>query len=498
MPSSLLIRADANAKIGPGHLMSCLALAQAWMRTDGRVVFALLETTPSLERRLQVEGVELARHSAVCGSADDATWTIELARSCGATWVVADGYAFDASWQKQIKDAGIRLLVIDDYGQADRYHADTILNQNASVNDGLYQHREPTTRLLLGPSYALIRREFLAYRARPRDIPPVARKILVAFGDSDPDNVTGTVIEALVELDDIEAVVVVGCSNPYLESVKRAIDASNHAIQLVVNATNMPELMAWADVAISAAGSTAWETACIGLPALLIVVADNQAAVAGSLHRDGASFSLGASITLTAEKISIQLRALLSDGARRRDMSRKARCLVDGDGAVRVVTHLLTAQLKLRRAEYHDCTLLWNWANDPVVRSMAFSSEPIPLGHHQRWFSDKMASPLTHLFVLENDNQIPIGQIRFDSVGDGVFEIDVSIAIDHRGCGAGMALLDIGENALRKNVQVCSLRALVKRHNAASLALFRRVGYKEQGIAFGPDAKEAVLLEKLL
>lgn len=129
---------------------------------------------------------------------------------------------------------------------------------------------------------------------------------------------------------------------------------------------------------------------------------------------------------------------------------------------------------------------------------MAFSSEPIPLERHQSWFYDKMASPLTYVFVLENDNQIPVGQVRFDSIDDGVFEIDVSIAFDHRGCGAGMALLDLGENALRKNVQVRSLRAMVKRHNARSLALFRRLGYKEQGIALGPDGKEATLFEKLL
>ena len=159
---------------------------------------------------------------------------------------------------------------------------------------------------------------------------------------------------------------------------------------------------------------------------------------------------------------------------------------------------LNAATWKLRPASAADCALLWEWANDPRVRSMAFFTEPIPWEHHQRWFSDKMASPLTHLFVLQDDNLMPIGQIRFDSVVDGVFEIDVSISSNHRGCGASIALLDLGENALRKNAQVRSLRALVKKHNAASLALFRRVGYKERGVATGPDGLDAVLFEKLL
>lgn len=340
MPNVLFIRADGSSIMGTGHVMRCLALAQSWVRGGGQVVWALAETTPALNDRLQTEGFTCVALAASAGSPDDACATIVHARTAQAAWIVADGYHFGAAWQKQVKAAGFRLLVVDDYGHAERYHADLILNQNASATENLYGDRKTATRLLLGAHFVLLRREFLLAGVAPRVIPAVARKILVTLGGSDPDNVTCLVIGALAQLVAIEVVVVVGGSNPNLAAVKQAVANCGFACRLVVNATNMPELMTWADVAISAAGSTSWELAYMGLPSLLVVVAKNQTGIAEAMARAGVSQNLGSSATLTARRITDALRGLLADHAQRKTQSRKGRELVDGLGVDRVLTSL--------------------------------------------------------------------------------------------------------------------------------------------------------------
>ena len=343
MPDSLLIRAEASPRIGTGHVMRCLALAQRWRRHGGRVIFAQRETVPALATRLRDEEMATDVLAGAAGSADEARETITLAGKSAATWIVADGYVFGAAWQKQIKAAGFRLLVIDDYGHAERYYADLVLNQNAAADEARYARREPTTRLLLGTRYTLLRTEFLRHRPASREVSAAAKKILVTLGGADADNVTGAVIEALLPLAGVEAVVVIGASNPHLDAVKKKLTA-HPAIRLVVNAANMPELMAWADVAISAAGSTAWELAYMGLPSVLIVTADNQLGIAEALGREGISVNLGSHRGLAASSVTDAIGGLLTDGSRRQEMSRKGSRLIDGQGADRVLSFLGGAQ----------------------------------------------------------------------------------------------------------------------------------------------------------
>ncbi|MCX6953958.1 MAG: UDP-2,4-diacetamido-2,4,6-trideoxy-beta-L-altropyranose hydrolase [Verrucomicrobia bacterium] len=303
MTPPLLIRADGGAALGTGHVMRCLALAQPWLRAGGRAAFAQARPGPALVERLRTEGVESLPISAAPGSPEDALQTVNHATALGCAWIVADGYAFGTEWQRLVKAAGFRLLVLDDYGHAGRYHADLILNQNAGASAALYAARDGHTALLLGSRYALLRGEFSAVAGTPRAIAERAAKVLVTLGGSDPAGVTETVVAALAQLPGIEAVVVVGGSNPRLASIHAAVAAGGGALRVVVDAPNMAELMVWADVAVSAAGSTAWELACLGLPSALIVVADNQTGIAAALEREGVSLNLGSSVTLDAARI---------------------------------------------------------------------------------------------------------------------------------------------------------------------------------------------------
>ncbi|MGH9649837.1 MAG: hypothetical protein ACRD3I_05135, partial [Terriglobales bacterium] len=160
----LLIRADADLRMGTGHVMRCLALAQAWQDVAGQAEFLTTSDTPDILSRLRAEGMQVTPATLPAGSAADAAHTASRAREIGASWVVVDGYQFDAAYQQALKSAGLKVLWVDDYGHAPPYCADLVLNQNLCAEESFYLSREASTRLLLGACYALLRREFQSWR----------------------------------------------------------------------------------------------------------------------------------------------------------------------------------------------------------------------------------------------------------------------------------------------------------------------------------------------
>jgi len=336
----LLIRVDGSSSSGTGHFMRCLALAQAWRKT-GSVVFAVAQCTPALEERVRGEGFEVRKLPVEPGTRGDEQATTSLALQAGAIWVVVDGYQFGADYQRAIKSAGLRLLFFDDYGHADYYCADLVINQNSGADAGTYTRREPYTRLLLGSRYVLLRSEFLTWQDWRRETPTVARRVLVTLGGSDPSNVTGKVVKALRMVEDVEGVVVVGGSNPHWSSLKADRRKLATAFELVVDPKNMPELMARADIAITAAGATLWEMAFMGLPSLVILLADNQRINAEFAKRTGLGIYLGWHKDVNPQRVAGALTAFAHDRQRREVISEELRKMVDGQGAMRVVGAML-------------------------------------------------------------------------------------------------------------------------------------------------------------
>jgi UDP-2,4-diacetamido-2,4,6-trideoxy-beta-L-altropyranose hydrolase len=476
----LVVRADANVAMGTGHVMRGLALAQAWRDAGGRVVFATVQSSSAVEQGLRSERGEIFRFNGVPGSPQDASQLAELGRAHHAEWVVVEGYQFDAEYQRSIKDAGLKLLFIDDNGHATHYFADLVLNQNAHAREDLYRSRESQTRLLLGPQYALLRREFQSWRGWKREIASVARKVLVTLGGSDPDNVTALVIRALqlVAIEGLETRVVVGASNPHFESLELAASQSLADISLLKNVTNMPELMAWADVAVSGAGSTCWEMCLLGLPAILIDLAENQRPVAQELDRKQVAIRLSGAGDVFPEEIAGKLRGLLESEEARTAMSARSRELVDGRGAERVVGAIRGAKLRLRRVEEKDCRLLWEWANDPEVRAVSFSSEAISWERHVQWFDTKLTDPTAVLYLATDLKEIPVGQIRCQIEGARAV-VSITLAAGSRGQGNGSMALALATEELFRSTSVTEIEAYVKPDNEASLRLFTRAGFRQ-------------------
>lgn len=344
---NLLIRCDASVHIGTGHAMRCLALAQAWQDAGGRAIFAMAASTPAVVQRILAEEMQLVRVAQLPGSREDSESTNQFARQHSARWVVVDGYVFGADYQTHLHAAGLKVLMVDDGGRAAPYVADIVLNQNPQATESLYRQRGPSTRLLLGPEFALLRREFVAWRGRERKIHAPARKVLVTFGGSDPDNITLRVLEALISAPEFEVQIVVGGSNPHLAELRAVLGKCRADIRLVHDPGDMARLMAWADVAVSAAGTAAWEMAFMGLPSLLIVLADNQEPIACSLDDAGAALNLGRAATIRADDIRERLGSVSACCELLQKMSMCGRALIDGRGADRVVSAMFERELDM-------------------------------------------------------------------------------------------------------------------------------------------------------
>lgn len=341
MPGKVIIRADATASIGAGHLMRCLALAQA-LKTGGYdITFITFCESQSLYQRLLDEGFQVITLEGRHPNPLDWQTTSDVLKSFPEAWLVLDGYHFDSAYQRQCKEAGCRLFVIDDTAHLNRYHADIVLNQNLNAERQDYAAAS-FTRFLLGPRYALLRQEFLSRPDYISDISRIASKVLVTLGGGDDERQTLRVIRSLqaIEIKGLEAVVVVGAANPYKAALESESDQSKFPIRLTYNTGAMPELMDWADLAVCAGGTTCWELAFMGVPALVIILAENQRANAEGLEKEGIAVNLGWYPRLSKEKIAQKLLEIANSANMRAQMSRSGRFLVDGKGIERVLTQL--------------------------------------------------------------------------------------------------------------------------------------------------------------
>jgi UDP-2,4-diacetamido-2,4,6-trideoxy-beta-L-altropyranose hydrolase len=342
MNQTLLIRADASVAMGIGHVMRCLALAQAWQDIGGRAVFAMAETTPAIEKRLLAEHCEIRTISATSGCAEDAAQTVKYALAQQAAWIVVDGYQFGTTYQRALAGPHYRLLWIDDLASTRTYTVDLVLDQNIGVTEELYADRAASTRLLLGHEYCLMRREFARWRNLIKPIPARASKVLVTMGGSDPDNITRRVVDVMTKITDpaLEVAIMIGGSSPHPAEVISATECAGPRFRVIRDAVDITPHMAWADLAIIAAGGTIWELLSLGCPTLSFARNDAQANVVAQLQSAGAVKDMGRSQDLDLAKAAQTVQDVMVDATLRQNIACVGRKLVDGRGAARVIAEM--------------------------------------------------------------------------------------------------------------------------------------------------------------
>jgi UDP-2,4-diacetamido-2,4,6-trideoxy-beta-L-altropyranose hydrolase len=355
--SHIAFRTDATSQIGTGHFMRCLTLADA-LKSQGAYIRFVSRNLPAyLSEMLKSKGMNFVAlpneivgelggdlaHSQWLGAsqAQDAHATVQSLSDKQWDWIVVDHYALDARWESAVRESTKKILVIDDI--ADRKHdCDVLLDQNFYADmHSRYDGKVPAHCVkLLGPRYALLRDEFRQLRARVQPRTGVVKKILVFFGGVDADNYTGVALEALATIENraIRIDVVIGAQHPCREQIQKTCEVRGYECH--IQTSRMAELMAEADLAIGAGGSTSWERCCLGLPALLVALAENQVDIAKALHSVGACTYLGTKRTVDSFAIQRATVDLLDMHDQREMISRHAFSLVDGRGVDRVCQEL--------------------------------------------------------------------------------------------------------------------------------------------------------------
>jgi UDP-2,4-diacetamido-2,4,6-trideoxy-beta-L-altropyranose hydrolase len=349
----ILIRADASASIGTGHLARCLALAESFRARDGDVTFATRPMPPELSRMVLGAGCRLVNVMPDSWAAKSGAWEQVLpspdqqsdaAATRGAVpkgefdWLIVDHYGLDARWECEMRDHAQRIMVIDDL--VNRAHScELLLDQNLG-EDREARHRAlsgPGPRYLVGPRYALLRPGFAAARARSGPRQGRVERILVMYGGADPTDETTKAVQALRQLPGVATSidVVAGMGNSRSEAI-RSECARDPRMRLHLGATNIPQLMAAADLALGACGSSAWERCTLYLPTLAVIVADNQREIADSLAAARAAEVVGWHAEVSAEVLAAAVARMAGSPGRLRALSVAAGALADGLGVNRV------------------------------------------------------------------------------------------------------------------------------------------------------------------
>jgi UDP-2,4-diacetamido-2,4,6-trideoxy-beta-L-altropyranose hydrolase len=506
----VVFRTDASQQIGTGHVIRCLTLAKA-LRAAGVTCQFICREHPGhlldLIRGFGFTGVGLPiasgfrsssnnvdfslAHASWLGSEQqtDAAETIAALGDAPIDWMVVDHYALDQRWENSLRPYAKKIMAIDDL--ADRSHdCDVLLDQNLVEDmehryDGLVPGN--CTRLL-GPTYALLQPDYLdLYPRTPPRLGPV-RRILVFFGGADSNNLTGMALAAFVSLDcaDLALDVVIHPESPHFQSVS-AQAKGNTRITMHQNLPSLAELIVKADLAVGAAGATSWERCCLGLPTLVVTLAEHQRPIAAALEKKGLVRWLGHVGTVKTESIKQAMQQIL----RNEDLaawSHRCRDLVDGQGASRLATLFSlepSRTLKVRLAGLEDERLLLRWANEPAVRRNSFHPEPIAREVHQRWFYERLRNmDNCQIYIGESEAGLPVGQVRFDRQEDG-WEIDLSLAVEARGVGLGKRLLEAAMLELRKKQAGVQVFGRVKPENTRSCRIFEELGFEGRAAGGG-------------
>lgn len=497
---TIAFRADASLSIGTGHVMRCLTLARA-LRAQGATCRFVTRALPGhLAAQIDAAGFGVTLLPAPTGPAPDAPpahaawagvdWTTDAAETRAALgnspdWLVMDHYAFDARWQRAARPEGTKLMVIDDL--ADRPHdCDMLLDQNLGHDAHDYDGLVPEHCIFLtGPHHALLRPEFAQARASAlaervgRDL----RHLLITMGGVDPLDATSQVLRAMQGADlpeDMCITLVMGSRAPALDHVRALARDMPRPTEIAVDVTDMAARMASADLAVGAAGSTTWERCALGLPTIIVQIADNQAGIARALRDAGAALDPG---PLNAPEFARNLQAALAEAPSQLSvMSGRAADICDGDGAARVVAKLCPPNVSFRAAERGDSRRVWDWrrAIDP---SFNMTSDQTEFGPHDLWFRRAIDSP-DRQFRIMMLGELACGYLRLDRIGDSRARVSVCLSPDTRGQGLGYRLLEEA-NALGARHGITRLDAEIHPRNMASRRIFDRAGYVQADIVDG-------------
>jgi spore coat polysaccharide biosynthesis predicted glycosyltransferase SpsG/RimJ/RimL family protein N-acetyltransferase len=465
----VLIHCHGGPAIGMGHVARAAALAEVALDRGHQVAFSGTFEGPLVTERLATLGVE------VVDEPDLTTYDV----------VHVDTYLPDGEdVARAARAAGVALLSNLEDGEFGRRPADLVVDPNLGAER---TSRDSGPVLLRGSRWALLRRSVTEHAGQAA-LAAEARQVLVVMGGTDPLGVTGAVLDALAATG--RGLAVTAIAQPAgRDELERRVAGYALDVELVPPRPDLAALMLGQDLVVSAAGTAVWELCCLGVPAALVCVADNQEAGYRRVLARGAAVGLGsAAHGLDHDAAVATLQQVLGDRALREQLSAAGTRLVDGRGAWRVVRSweqlavrrerpAAAVDLSVRLATEADADALLRWRDDPVTRAASRDTGEVGAEQHRAWLAATLADPGRHLLLAADDGG-DVGTLRWDRREDGEWEVSVTVAPERRGLSLGAPLLQAGEGWLAAHEPAThTMLAAVHVDNAASLRLFDTAGY---------------------
>ena len=348
---SILFRVDGSYHLGIGHVMRCLALAQGFLSSDVKSIFAIKDYDQSVTEIIQRHGCTVEIIPRNSRLEQDASLTLDLAKKHGISIIVTDLSNTDVLVQlgeyerylRKLKYTGVFLITIDDISEV-AFPSDIVINPNYGAENMNYDFGG-RTKFLLGPDYFIFRQEFIEAANVDKEVKKEASNMLVAIAGSDPRNIIGKVAKAFCRVEKAPILnlrIILGIN--YADSARQELEGvladfkGNY--ELLQGSSKMSELMRWSDIAITGAGLTKYETAVTGTPSIIISQAAHHIKIMEQFEEQGTCLHLGLASTIDEEDIAEALAKLIGDYNLRVEMSKMGRRLVGGKGIERIISEI--------------------------------------------------------------------------------------------------------------------------------------------------------------
>ncbi len=481
--------------IGAGHLMRLVAIAQEWMDRGGRSIL-LASSLPRQMLEPHIVGIEIRTLASEDGGIPDQAHEVAgIATAESADWIAIDGYRLDDSIENTLASSGCLLMAMDDFGHATHSSAELVVFPHA----GSLQDKPSANRLekrygsnweLSGLKYVPVRNEFHNRKARRAESnPDEPFRIVVTMGAADPGNMTELVCEAIGAAglkNQIELDVVLGPDYRHRFGLAGTLESASFNVVYHNQIAEPGRIFATADLVVSAGGSTLYDLACLGIPAIALEIAGNQRPVIRSMVQAGCAVTVAGDDESLAQMVESLVCDLAVSPNQLREMKAAGPLAVDGCGAGRIVQRMRAGRLIVRPANSADCEALWRLRNDPQVRANSCSMSLVEVAEHQQWLAQILADPSRYLFVLESAGGKISGQCRLDiDAKNASGTISVSLTDEMRGCSVsrGVVSAAIGQVISRPSAESAPVEwiAWIRSGNKASLRLFESLGFAKQG-----------------
>ena len=497
----ILFRCDSSNIIGSGHVSRCRNLARGLKNQGARIIFVCRDHNLNLIEKLKKEFKVLVITDDLLNTCFDfkntfskrnlfqlkdseATFKLILKEDLlNIKWVIVDHYELGKEWEISIKEnlknhKKLKLMAIDDL-RSRNHEVDILLDQNYyNFNDISILNWQGKRKNLIGCNYCLLSEEYALLHNR---IPnrQILSRILIFFGGADPHNILCGVIDILKKdsFKKFNFDIVIGGQAEYFERVKTMV-ADNPNFKIHINLPSLSNLMIRSDAAIGAAGSSAWERACLNLPSIVFTFGFDQEVASKSFHEDGYNILIGDKNKVNFQNIFNSIEKLSNSiGSIKTGYN-----LVDGKGVGRVSLAIMGPKLPilLKDAKEHDLDLFWRWANDILERNNSNKISFIDYQDYKKYFLECLKDKNITKMIALDSNQRELGQVSFDlnDINNHAM-IDLYIDSAARSFGISSKVIELGLKKMEKKLgRKIITKAKVLKSNIKGINCFTNAGFE--------------------